>query len=195
MISGKAGSGKSTLGNKIVKEHLNRTPERPVFLFSPWEEDHSIDQGIEDKIKRIDPQNYEIDLFKGAIAVFDDVDSMSDERRVKAVYELIKKILEGGRRFGTDVIFINHTLRNNKRTKYVIQECNYFFFFPGSGNDAQILSFMKAYIGFSKTANKEILDTTDSRWVLIHNAYPSYVMTQHRIYFPPKDGDKKRKRT
>jgi hypothetical protein len=176
-------SGKSTLANKILKEIKNRNKEKKIYLISPFKEDASIDADIKEHIKRLAPDNYKRELFSNSVVVFDDIDSLENAAAIRATYELLKKLLQSARHDGTDIIFINHTLRNNLKTKYVIQECNFFFFFPGSGNDAQITSFIKAYIGFSKQAIREILDTTDSRWIMVHAASPCYVMTQHRIYF------------
>lgn len=191
-ILGKNGTGKSTIANKILKEMLNRDPSKKIWLFSPNEHDHSIDQGLEDKINRAEPRNYELELFTNTITVFDDIESLSDKKRLDALHVLLRKIMEGGRKHKADVIFIGHTFRDKEKTKYIHQESNCYIIFPGTGNDAQVSSFLKAYVGFSKTANQKILNTRDSRWLLIHNAHPCYVMTQHEIYKPPRDEPKKK---
>lgn len=183
-ISGVQGVGKSWLANEIIKDRLEYYPDKRVIVFSPFEKDASLDRDIEEKIERVDPWNYETEEFANCIVVFDDIDSFSKEPIVAAMYKLCKTLLQAARKQGTDVIFINHTLKNGQRTKYVIQESNYVVVFPNAGNDPQIASFLKDYCGFSKAAISKIVNIRDSRWAIIYKAYPVYVLTQQTIYFP-----------
>lgn len=182
-VSGKKGSGKSTFGNRIVKEIIQRK-KKNVYLISPHERDASIDQDIEKIIKRLEPEQYQIELLKDSIVIFDDIDTFSDQKLVKKLYILVNNCVQSGRKYGIDVIFINHTLRNNMRTKYVIQECDYIVVFPGTGNDSQIESFIKAYVGLDVATTDRILNTNNSDWVVISTAAPGYILTQHELYIP-----------
>lgn len=186
-ISGKAGAGKSTLANRMIKEILNRVPGKRVYVFSPHDKDASLDKDLEKVIMRIDPDNYDPKLLYNSIVVFDDPDSIQPTRKQKATHELAKQVLQIGRKHDIDVIYINHVLRNYQNTKTVIQECNYYVIFPGSGNNGQIEGFIKTYCGYKKSTIKKIVDTTDSRWVCMFASYPSFIMTEKEIYFPLKD--------
>ena len=183
-ISGVQGVGKSWLANEIIKDRLDYCPDKKIFVFSPFDEDPSLDRDLEDRIERPEPWNYETEEFANSIVVFDDIDSFSKEPIVTAMYKLVKTLLQAGRKQGTDVIYIGHTLKNGQRTKYVIQESNYIVVFPNAGNDPQISAFLRDYCGLSKNAIKKILSIRDSRWAIIHKAFPVYVLTQQSIYFP-----------
>jgi hypothetical protein len=183
-ISGVAGVGKSTFANEIIKDRLDYFPTKKVWLFSPFEDDESIDRDLEDKIQRVEPSDYDVEEFENSIVIFDDIDSYNKESDVATAYKTLNALEQAGRKQGTDCIYINHTLKNGPRTKYVIGESNYVVVFPNAGNNPQIASFLKDYCGLSKFAIREILEVKNSRWVIIHKAFPVYVMTQQAIYFP-----------
>lgn len=183
-ISGVQGVGKSYLANELIKDRLDYFPNKRVIIFSPFESDPSLDRDIEGKVERVDPWNYETEEFRDCIVVFDDIDSFPKEPVVAAMYKLCKTLLQAGRKQGTDVIFINHTLKNGQRTKYVIAESNFVAVFPNAGNDPQITSFLKDYCGLTKQAIAGILNYRQSRWAILHKAYPVYVLTQKKVYIP-----------
>lgn len=186
MITGKTGCGKSFFANRVAKEMLRRNPKRRLYVVSPFGADPSLDKGLENVIERVDPYNYKIELMKDGIVIVDDIDSLQNEKLTDAIYLMVKALFESGRHYGIDVIYINHTLKNYKKTKYVIQEASHIVVFPNSGNDAQIKNFAKDYIGCDRKAIKDILSTSDSRWLVLYNQYPTYVFGQHRIFFPGK---------
>ena len=183
-ISGRKKSGKSWLIKEILQEVLSRVNKK-VYLISPHTVDPSIDDGFEEGvIIRLEPNEYQMELVKDSIVIFDDVDSLPDEKIIDKVYLFVKKLLQGARKQGTDVIFANHTLRNSGKTKAVIRESDFYFIFPGTGNDAQIESFMKEYVDKDRQTIRDILSVRNSRWVMIHNAAPFFVLTEHDIYMP-----------
>lgn len=183
-ISGKTGVGKSYLANLICKAIIAEKKDKKVYLVSPFAEDPSIDRDIKDKITRIAVgKAYSLDAFKNSILVFDDINGLKPYKRA-AAFDLVRDAMQNGRKLGIDTIFINHTMRDNDNTKHVIQESNYFFFFPNSGNDAQFESFEKAYLKLGTPTRNKILMTENSRWVMIHNAYPVFILSQHEAFFP-----------
>ena len=183
-ISGKTGVGKSYLANLICKAIIKEKPDRKIYLVSPFAEDPSIDRDLKEKITRTAVgKAYSLDAFKNSIMVFDDINGLKPYKRA-AAFELVRDAMQNGRKLGIDTIFINHTMRDNDNTKHVIQESNFFFFFPNSGNDAQFESFEKAYLKLGTPTRNKILATENSRWVMIHNAYPVFILSMHEAYFP-----------
>ena len=203
-ISGRAKSGKTSIAKRIVMEIIARDeekallalsngeepkPDKRVILFAPSENDPSIDLGLEGIIERAKPGNYVADDFANSIVIFDDTESLESPSAEAKLNLFIKKVLQGGRKLGIHVIYINHTLLNWARTKTVIGECNYIFLFPNTGFDAQIEKFNKAYLGLQKPIYNRLISTPSedepqgSRWVMISTWAPCYIMTEHCVYF------------
>ena len=190
-ISGMSGSGKSTLGNKIIKEILNREPEKIVYIISPLSNNEKLINEIdENSIIDLDLNSMNafplLDELSNSIIVFDDIDSYPEERFVKKIYNFVNQVMQAGRKNNIDVIFINHTLQNYRETKYVIQESNFVIVFPGTGTDIQIENYLKKYGCLDKKTINRILSTNNSRWVLVSNIAPRYILSEKELYTPTR---------
>lgn len=184
MISGKKGSGKSYMANKIIKEIITREKNKKVFVIARDDSDESIDSGIEHIIKHLQPEPYKIELLKDSIIVFDDITSIPDQTKAEYAQKVANECCEVGRKWHIDVIFINHKMRDHNKTKKVITEFDFIVVFPNTGNDAQISSFNKAYLGLNNETMYRLLNTNNSDWILISSAAPGYIMTQHELFVP-----------
>lgn len=187
-ITGKGDSGKSYLANRIIKEILNREPDKKVYVISPYDEDESLDDGlvgvdgVEDVIERLQPEKYNLDLMENSIIVLDDIEGFGDSSIIADLYDMTKKIMQNGRHYETDIIFINHTPLDGMKTKYVIQECDFYIFFPGVGGDPQIEGFNKKYLKLDKITLKKLFTMKKNRWVLVCNRAPVYLLSSEELY-------------
>lgn len=186
-ISGKSGSGKTSMANRCTREIKLRHPEKKIYVMSTYDHDESMDKYIGGEIVRLALKNHKLEDVTNSVLIIDDPDSIKDKDVRKEVYDFANTALQSGRHYGIDIIFINHTIKNGPWTKYVIQECNYYVFFPGSGNDTQIANFCKDYCGLTRKALKKIRRTYNSRWIVVYSQYPTFVITQKEIYFPSRE--------
>ena len=190
-ISGKNGCGKSTFIANLLKNYVKVFDERDIFLFSS--------QDFDDKLDDLELNNYHrismdslvdepisLDDIRNSICIFDDVDSIRDKKVSKAVDDLKFDILKNGRSHNgdrdddIDVIITNHIPNAGHSTKTMIHEAFYYVVFP-NGSTAKALMTICDYAGLDKEHKRKIL-TSDSRAVIIHNNYPSYVLTSSEIF-------------
>jgi hypothetical protein len=121
------------------------------------------------------------DLPEGCFCVFDDVDSITNKKVLKAVEDLENSIHQIGRKLHINIIKTSHLGANGLKTKLVLSECQYLVCYPSSGSFAQISYVLKQYVGMS---NKDLekLKKLRSRWTMISKTYPQYVLSETSAY-------------
>lgn len=189
--AGRSGSGKTYYTKQYVKELLTKK-KKPVYLFSPFDEDESLDE--------IDPQRIKIDIelyndpidckeLKNSIVIFDDIDSIKikpkkDEKLVKeAIRDLIHQCLKIGRHYDIDIVQTNHILCDNHNTKDILNEAHSITFFPHSGSKSQMLRLCEEYGGIDSKAFKDV-KKIKTRWCTIHRNFPIIISTQKKVFYP-----------
>lgn len=189
-IAGPAGVGKTTYTAQYTIGYKELFPDNPVFRFSRIEKDKAFD-GIEitnvpinkDLIK--DP----IDIMKsetvknGALVIFDDIDTIPDNKLRMAVYKLLMDILEIGRHKKIYVLVTSHLINGNERknARTILNEATTITIFPKGGSTYQITYALKNYFGMSPSQIEKILKL-DSRWVTLGKHYPQYVLYDKGAY-------------
>lgn len=187
-ICGPEGSGKSYYAGKFCSAFLNIFPDKEFYVFSRKDEDPAIDFLKPVRIK-IDESliNEPIDLTKeltsGALVLFDDVNTIQNDKLKKEVDKLIADILEVGRSFGVYIVITNHLIIPNekKMARTILNSCHSITVFPKSGTSQQITYALKTYCGMSKEQVEDVLNLP-SRWVTIYKKYPLYVMYETGCY-------------
>jgi Cdc6-like AAA superfamily ATPase len=189
-IAGPSGSGKSTLAANLIKNFLKVYPQKPLYVFSRTDprEDPAL-RGLPIKPVRIDnnliehPIDITRELPAGAIILFDDCETIPDDKIKKAVDKLLADILEVGRRLNLWVVCTSHLILGNdrKKTRTIMNEMHSLTVFPRSGSSQQINYALKQYFGLSKQQIEEITQLP-SRWVMVNKSYPMYVTYEHGIY-------------
>ena len=194
-IAGQSGSGKTYYTKLVVKELLKQKPDIPVYLFSPFDEDESLDE--------INPQRVEIGMdlvtdpidpkeLKNSCVIFDDIDSIKlktkkETREVKeAIHMLLHQCLEIGRHYNIDVIQTNHLLCNGNETKRILNESHHITFFPHSCGRMSAKRLCEEYGGIDMDTLKKI-KKMKTRWTTIHKNFPIMVSTQKCIFNPNMD--------
>lgn len=190
-ITGKSGSGKSTMAGKYVNEYSDMEPDGEIYYLSrkKFEDDPAYNKYDYDPFI-IEPDVLldgdidiveDIDKNKTTMFIFDDI-STFDNTRLKAIYHLISEICELGRSGGVMATITNHLVAPNER-KYARMIMNELqaWSFPTRGNSMQVRYALKTYFGLSDKQISNILNTK-SRFVTIINEYPGIIVEEHKIY-------------
>lgn len=193
-ICGASGSGKSTLARILVDNFHATFPDAQIYMFSRLSSDVAFDDLEKKKVLiRIpidnDLINSSIDVVNdieyGSMVIFDDIDTISDKKMMGVLNNIKLQILEIGRHKKIYCIVTSHLINTGDRTgtRTMMNEMSSLVIFPrGGGSVYQQRYCLKNYLGLSNDQVDEILNTSDSRWVLISKNYPQYILTQKKVY-------------
>jgi hypothetical protein len=188
--AGPAGSGKSTMAVKMVKDFLKVYPDYEFFLISrthystdPAFKDMTVNQILIDDDLIKNPIDITKELTDGCIILFDDFNTIQNDKLKKVVGKLLDDILECGRKLKIWCVITNHLVIPNekKQARTLLNEIRKIVVFPKSGSSQQISYALKQYFGFDKNQIDKVLQLK-SRWVMISKSYPMYVVYEHGVY-------------
>lgn len=175
-IAGPPGCGKSYTTAQI----LSYFPDQVKYLFTDITDDDEVFKGI--KFRRIKMDKLEtITLEKlskdgDCWCVFDDVDKIVNPTISKNLMRLMDNILANGRKHGDygniNVIITSHSLSDYKRTKYAIENSNYWVIFPSKTMQLQLETLLRKD-GLQKI-EKEI---KDENRLFYHRSSPHFVVS------------------
>jgi hypothetical protein len=189
-VAGRSGSGKSTFAANLAMTFKKLHPKKPIYFVSrtDWMDDPAykklkpkqvkLDQSLVDN-----PILIEKDIEKGSLMIFDDIGTIHDKFIKEEVFHLIKDILEVGRKLQLSLILTSHLINPNEKAfgRVIFNELENLVVFPGGAGHHQISYATENYLGLTKKQTVEFLKQK-SRWLLINNNAPAYVMTQHSVY-------------
>lgn len=175
-IGGPPGCGKSTTTAQI----LSFFPDQVKYLFTDITDKDDAFKGITfrkvkmDKLETITLEKLAHD--GDCWCVFDDVDKIVDPKISKTLLRLMDNILANGRRHGDygniNVIITSHSLSDYKRTKYAIENSNYWVIFPSKTMQLQLSTLLKKD-GLQKI-EKEI---KNENRLFYHRSSPHFVVS------------------
>jgi hypothetical protein len=184
-IAGPSRAGKTTFAKNYIKKYKKIYLNRKLFLFSRKLKDESIDDINPIRIK-IDEEFLEEDkkldykMFKNSIIVFDDIENISSDKKIKKeVKKIHNDLLNLGGDQNITVINIVHNIMGGIETKNIIAESNKIVIFPNSGY--QYINFLKIYLGIEQKESRRIIKNSDSRWLVFSRICPLYVMSEKKI--------------
>lgn len=178
-IAGPPGCGKSVTTAQI----LSFFPSQPKYLFTDLDEKDRAFEGLElRKVKMETPILETITLEKltkdgDCWCIFDDIDKIRDPKKSKVLLALMDNILANGRshgKYNINCIITSHSLNDYKRTKYAIENCNYWVIFPSKTMKNQIKTLLKKN-GFDS------LPILDLERVFFHRSSPNFIVTPFSI--------------
>lgn len=187
-IAGPSGSGKSYYSSNLVKSFKVAYPKSEVYLFSrtDWKDDPAY--------KEVKPMQVDLDTIaeeplditeikNNSLVIFDDCNTIPDDKIKKQVIQLMEDIMEVGRKLKIWIIITNHLVNPNEKKlgRTIMNEMQSFTFFPKSGSAYQIKYCLKNYFGMSNTQINRIMQLK-SRWVTVKKNYPQTVMYKHGAY-------------
>lgn len=187
-IAGPSGAGKSTLVSHYVDSFHKVFKNIPVIMFSRKNSDPSINNKcvnwfpIDERILE-DPIDITQEIKDGALIIFDDCNTIQDDKLRKAVSKLMADILEVGRQYNIYCIITSHLVNPNERkdSRIIFNELDNIVLFPKSGNVYQITYALQKYLGLDKKNIERILKLP-SRWVLISKSYPNYCLYENGAF-------------
>lgn len=210
-ICGAAGSGKSYLTADILRHDKRQRPimllskleDDPAFKGLVKMKDDSFDPESFDlhekeskgkkgermkqfKISKADdllsmPSKDALRDDKGAIIVFDDVNTFDDPDVVDFLFNYQNDMLETARKHNISIISTSHGLRRYKKTKSNIEEAEFIILFPSSN---KLLSerFLKDNLGLLKNERMKILSKcAKNRYMIVKVSNPCCVIHEKGI--------------
>ena len=189
-IAGPSGSGKSTCAVNLATIFKKVFPEKDIYLFSRTDFKNDpvfrdlhpiqikIDESLLDK-----PIDITQELKGGALIIFDDCNTLQNDKLKKEIDKLMNDIMEIGRKLGIWIIITNHLVipSEKKMARTVLNEMHTLTVFPKSGSAQQIRYCLKTYFGLPEKQIQEILNLP-SRWVMINKSYPQFVIHEKGAY-------------
>lgn len=191
-IAGPSGSGKSTYAADYIKSYLTLFPSKDFFVFSRTDASNDpafrglkFNQVLIDETLLENPIDITQELTEGCIILFDDVNTIQNDKLKKAVDNIMADIMECGRKLEIYCVITNHLVIPNekKMARTVLNECTSLTVFPKSGATQQIKYALKTYFGYSNKQIDKFLNTK-SRWITFYKTYPQIIMSQYACYIP-----------
>lgn len=190
-VAGPAGAGKSTYAAGQAEKYRKIFPGSPIYIFSRLDSDPAFDGKFNPPPTRMKIDNtlltHPIDITKqlkpGCLVIFDDIDTIQDDKLKKAVLKLENDILEVGRHQNIYIICCCHLINSNdkKFSRTILNEATTITVFPKSGSSYQISYMLKNYFGLNKKQIEEILKMP-SRWLTFYKGYPQAVCSEKSCY-------------
>lgn len=188
-ISGKSGSGKTFWAKDLLKS----IDDKDIIYIAPPElkghGDHSIDELREkgnffyisiDDFEDINKLPHAEEM-ANKILVFDDLDTSTDKELVKYIIDYRDKALMNLRKASSNIIVISHYIRNYKHTLVPRSECVIHVIYPRD-NINWYMKYLQDQYNFPKKYRDLIKkNSKKSRWLLIKQQYPSFVMGEKFI--------------
>lgn len=182
-IAAPSGSGKTTYVGEYARAFRKIFPKSDIYLFSKIDaEDEPAFKGLKmisiALNEELITEPIEMDEFPDwSLVIFDDCDTISNNKIKESVMKTKNSLLELGRHNNIYVIVTSHLINKGYETKTVINEAHMITIFPSSGSFHNIEYFLKNNIGMSKKDIQKILKL-QSRWVTIVKNYPQCVFYQ-----------------
>jgi len=189
-ISGISGSGKSTIAKQLIDNYIKLLgKDTRIILFTQTDElDPVFEPFSENKLFvhvciKNDPLYTSItpEILQNSVVVFDDYENL--EKQLQSfTLNLIKDILERGRKMNIQTILINHQTQNYNKTRALIFECDTYILFPNSNRNS-VKKFLLSYGDIDKKEVDSLIDEAMNPFdfLLFRKSVPRYIITKYKI--------------
>lgn len=192
-IYGPNRSGKSFYAARYAQVWSNKFKDWPIYLFSRRETDKVLDDLKNLKRVKIDEtlctEPLTMDDFEKSLVIFDDTDSIVDDKIKKTIQKLKDDIMETGRQKMIYVINTSHLGMNWKPTRTVLNEANSYTLFPRRGNYEANFKILKDKIGIKPDIIRNIFSKNGIShmgkwgWITIYKDCPQYIIYENGVIF------------
>lgn len=187
-ITGASGSGKTTFSGHLADIYHKIYPENKIYMLSNKDKDPVWDTEERKKyIKRVKVNNPEtienikLPMIAKSLIIYDDNEGMKDKKMTEAMERLNFLIQNQGRSSEISLIFINHLMYGEqKKTRNILNEMNYFVFFPAYTTKYSVQYLLSRYFGISNNDINRIFHL-NSRYVCIIK-HPLCVVSERNIF-------------
>jgi hypothetical protein len=183
-VTGESGSGKSYYCASIIEKYKQMFPENEVYLFSPFDEDSSIDRikGIKKiNLEKFKESESTFKDFVNSLVIFDDCEDLADKKLGKEIMSLFHQILTCGRKMNVTCIFTSHMPCAGHQTKKILMESTSITWFPNTLQARAKKYLLETYIGLNKEQIKK-LDQVESRFVCWVKGANPVLITEQAIF-------------
>jgi hypothetical protein len=186
-ITGPEGSGKSTWAANYSKEFKKLYPNSKLFIFSKVKSDKPLDDlnpiRININEELIDNPMTTNEFPYDSLVIFDDIDTIANEKLRKEVVKLRDRLLEDGRHRGIFVLSLTHNPTCGKDTKMSLLESSSIVMFPQGGDSYHMERVLKAYLSYMPKNIKSILNL-NTRWIQCHKRFPRFILHEKGCFLP-----------
>jgi hypothetical protein len=188
-ITGPAGSGKSSWVGDYCKTFIEMFNPDPQFITVISADD------FEDPAYSFPHRHIKVDDEFGAdpptldeftspdkrsIVIFDDVEGISDKKRLKAVEGVIESCLTMGRKRGINTLFVSHRSANGKQTRMILTELNSVVWFPKLGSSRNLTYMLTKHLGLPEGLRDALKADGWGRWVCLKTSSPQILISEKR---------------
>ncbi len=188
-VAGPSGSGKSTIASGMAHEFKKVYPKKPIYIFSrtdarddpAYAKLNPLQIDLESLVQ--EPFDVTTEIPGGCLMIFDDCQTIQNDKMKKEIDKLMEDCMEIGRKLGCWMIISNHLVIPNEKklARTIMNELHTLTVFPKSGSSQQIRYALKTYFGLTNNQIDKIL-ALKSRWVKISKSYPMYVLHSGGAY-------------
>ena len=189
-VAGESGAGKSYFIKTYAEYYNKMFKKNPIYLISYLDKDDTLDScKIITRIKAFTEEFLDdcnkIDLeenFKDSFMIFDDIDSITNKKVKKVIYDFLYKLLRIGRHYNITVAYLGHELYASHDLKAILNESMYITYFPKFLNSKKSNYLLKEYFGLSKLQIERIHDIKDSRFITYCKGADKVIISEHKMF-------------
>lgn len=188
-ITGGAGSGKSTWCGDYCKLFILMFKPEPQYITIISADD------VEDPAYNFPHRHIKVDDEFAAdpptldeftnpdgrsIVIFDDIEGISNTKRLKAIEGVVESCLTMGRKRGINSLFISHRAANGKQTRMILTELNSVVWFPKIGNSRNLTYMLTKHLGIPEGMREALKAEGWGRWVCLKTSAPQVLISEKR---------------
>jgi Cdc6-like AAA superfamily ATPase len=184
-ITGQSGSGKSTSARKYIEEYHKLYKKRPIYLFSYFDSDKSLDACKYIKRIKLDDSfvntSFHVSDFQDSLIIFDDIDCIKNKALKNKLVHILGSLLELGRHHNVEVIYCSHVATKGNETQCILNETTCLTIYPKVMSSRSLKYLLESYFGLDKSQIRKI-KMLNSRAVSIVKTYPNIIIYEGGAY-------------
>jgi uncharacterized protein YerC len=175
-VTGMSDSGKTTYSKKYIDQYKKMFKKREVYVFSYFKEDKSLGNKVNRiNLDKLADTPLELEDMANSLVLFDDIDTIRQKALRNRLKGILHCLLELGRHYNIEVIYISHQANKSAETKCILNEAVSITIFPKVMSSKNFKYLLENYYGLNKKQMIRI-KSLPSRWVTITKTYPNILL-------------------